>query len=313
MKRLLIALSLVLCAAVAVPAVAEQKDKGAKAKGQRPDVIELPRAFEPEGITTGKRGSFFVGSIPSGDIYGGSLRTGAGRIVVDAPADRSAVGIKIDRRNRIFVAGGAQSPAKTKGIWVYDAETGGQVRSYPIPDAGFINDVVLTKRAAYFTDSAVQRFYKIPIGRKGALGELQTIPITGDFVYTPGFNANGIESARGGKVLIMVKSSTGELFRVDPVSGASEEIELDKAVTNGDGLLLQGRKLYVVRNQNDLVAVVKLRRNLSEGDYRRELTREEFEVPTTIARSGGRLYVVNAKFMRPNPDQSYEVVKVPRR
>ena len=312
MKRLLIALSLVLCAAVAVPAVAAQKGKGGK--GQRPDVIELPRDFQPEGITTGKRDAFFVGSIPTGDIYGGSLRTGEGRIVVDAPEDRSAVGIKIDRRNRIFVAGGAQDPTKTKGIWVYDAETGGQVRSYPIPDAGFINDVVLTKRAAYFTDSQQQRFYKIPLGRNGALGALQTIAITGEFVYTPGaFNANGIEAAKGGRVLIMVKSSTGELFKVDPKTGASEEIELDKAVTSGDGLLLQGRKLYVVRNQNDLVAVVKLRRNLSEGDYSRELTRDEFEVPTTIARSGGRFYVVNAKFGRPNPDQSYEVVKVPRR
>ncbi len=307
MRRLVIAFSLLLCAVVAMPAVAEQ----GKGKGQRPDVIQLPTDFQPEGITTGKRDRFYVGSIPSGDIYGGSLRTGDGEIVVDAPEGRSATGIKIDRRNRIFVSGG-----NSKGIWVYDADTGGQVRSYPIADAGFINDVVLTRRAAYFTDSQFQRFYKIPIADDGALGELQTIAITGEFVYGAGFNANGIESAKGGRVLIMVQSSTGKLFTVDPTTGASEEISYsggDGEVDEGDGLLLQGRKLYVVENQDDRVTVVRLRRNLTEGRIVREIDSARFEVPTTIARSFGRFYVVNAKFMRPNPDMSSEVVRVPRR
>ena len=313
MKRLLIALSLLLCAAVAVPAVAQHKDR--HGGGNRPDVIQLPKAFQPEGIATGKRSSFFVGSIPTGDIYGGSLRTGRGGIVVDAPDGRSAIGIKIDRRNRIFVAGGNTS-GNAKGIWVYDAATGGQVASYPIPDAGFINDVVLTKRAAYFTDSQVQRFYKVPIGAGGALGELQTIAITGDFVYSPGFNANGIEAAKGGKVLIMVKSSTGELFTVDPSSGASERIPYaggDGELAGGDGLLLKGRKLYVVENEDNRVTVVRLRRDLSEGRIVREIDSDAFNVPTTIARSGGRFYVVNAKFGQNTPEQTYEVVKVPKR
>jgi hypothetical protein len=314
MKRLLIALSLALCAAVAVPAVGAQYDTDV-GTGDRPGVVVLPLGFAPEGITTGKRSSFFVGSIPTGDIYGGSLRTGRGEIVVDAPAGRSAIGIKIDRRNRIFVAGGNTS-GNAKGIWVYDAETGGEVRSYPIPDAGFINDVVLTKRAAYFTDSQVQRFYKVPIGRDGALGELQTIAITGEFVYSPGFNANGIAAAKGGRVLIMVKSSTGELFTVDPRTGASREIAYsggDGELDEGDGLLLKGRRLYVVENQDNRVSVVKLRRDLSEGRIVREIDSDRFNVPTTIARSGGRFYVVNAKFGQNTPDQTYEVVKVPKR
>jgi hypothetical protein len=38
-----------------------------------------------------------------------------------------------------------------------------------------------------------------------------------------------------------------------------------------------------------------------------------FQVPTTIARSGGRNYVVNAKVGLANPDGSFEVVKVPSR
>ena len=46
----------------------------------------------------------------------------------------------------------------------------------------------------------------------------------------------------------------------------------------------------------------------------RTITSPKFEVPTTIARSGGRNYVVNAKFNQaPTPATPYEVVKVPKR
>lgn len=306
MRKTIIALTLLLCAAVALPATA----------GQRPDVIPLPNGFEPEGITTGKGDSFFVGSIPSGDIYGGSLRTGRGEIVVDAPDDRSAIGIKIDRRNRIFVAGGTTTPGNVKGIWVYDARTGAKVRSDTLPTAGFINDVVLTKRAAYFTDSLEPVIYKLPIGKKGVLGELATIPISGELVYGPGFNVNGIEAVKGGRTLILVKSSTGELFTADSRTGVTEKIDVsggDGELVNGDGILLKGRKLYVVENRDNQVTVVKLRRKLSEGTIVREITDGRFNVPTTIARGLGRFYVVNAKFGQNTPDQSYEVVKVPKR
>src|SRR5215207_6319483 len=149
MKRILIALSVLLCAAVAVPAAADQR-KG-EDRGKGPNRIGLPDGFRPEGITTYKGSSrFFVGSIGRGDIYGGSLRTGQGDVVVDFDdtlEKRSAIGIKVDKRGRIFVAGGTGEPGYTKGIWVYDSITGNEIAAYPIPTAGFINDVVLTKDA----------------------------------------------------------------------------------------------------------------------------------------------------------------------
>ena len=59
---------------------------------------------------------------------------------------------------------------------------------------------------------------------------------------------------------------------------------------------------------------LKLSRNLSSARTVRDITRKEFDVPTTIARSGGRNYVVTAKFSTPAiPTTPYEVVKVPRR
>ena len=78
-ETILIAAVVALCAAVAVPAVAH---KDGKHKGHKPDVIALPNGFQPEGITTGKRHTFFVGSRDNGAIYKGSLRTGKGSILV---------------------------------------------------------------------------------------------------------------------------------------------------------------------------------------------------------------------------------------
>ncbi len=323
MNRILIALALVLSAAVAVPAAAAQ----GKGKNARPDVIALPDGFQPEGITTWKKHTFFVGSRDTGAIYKGSLRTGKGDILVEGgeafleePDDRAATGMKVDKRGRLFVSG-----ANSKHIRVYDARTGKQLADYFAgDDAGFINDVVVTKRGAYFTDSNNPRLYFIPFSKKGALGELQRIALGGEYVNGAGFNANGIEAARGGKSLIVVKSNTGELFDVNAATGAAKRIAVsggDGELQNADGILLKGRTLYVVENRDDapgpgvgVISVVKLSRDLTTGTITRTITDADFDVPTTIARSGGRNYVVNGKFnTAPTPTTPYEVVKVPKK
>jgi hypothetical protein len=329
MKRVLIAISVLLFAAVAVPAAAEQGKKKDKQRGGKgPERIALPDGFRPEGITTLKGSSrFFVGSIGQGDIYGGSLRTGEGEVVVDAPANRSAIGIKVDKRGRIFVAGGtneedANEVPFTKGIWVYDSRTGDEIAAYEIPTARFINDVVLTKDAAYFTDSMVPVIYRVARDRRGAPGELTTIRITGDLQFTPGFNTNGIEATNGGRTLILVKSPTGELFTADAETGVTRRIALsggDGELANGDGILLKGRTLYVSENRDEApegtgeVSTVKLSRDLTTGRIVDETHSEHFDVPTTIARSRGNLYVVNARFTTPpTPETDYWVAKVPK-
>jgi len=318
MKRILIALALVVSAAVAVPAMAEH-GKG-KGKGARPDVIALPDGFQPEGITTWKKRTFFVGSRATGAIYKGSLRSGEGDTLVDGGGGKQATGLKVDRYGRLFVSG-----AGSHAIRVYDARTGDSIRSYEVPDAGFINDVIITKRGAYFTDSNNARLYHVPFGKKGALGELQRITLGGDYVNGAGFNANGIEEARGGKSLIVVKSNTGELFDVDAATGVARRIAVtggDGELINADGILRKGRTLYVVENRDDpnpaapgvgVISVVKLSRNLERGVIARTITDPRFAVPTTIARSGGRTYVVNAKFNSASPTtDTYQVVKVPK-
>src|SRR5690349_23703003 len=72
-----------------------------------PDVIPLPDGFQPEGIASGNGTTFYVGSIPTGAVYRGDLRTGEGDILVPAQEGRAAIGLKYDARTGfLFVAGG---------------------------------------------------------------------------------------------------------------------------------------------------------------------------------------------------------------
>lgn len=302
MRRLLLLLLAVvaLCASTAF------------AKESFPDTIALPDGWQPEGITIGNGTTFYVGSIPTGAIFRGDLRTGKGGTLVQAVTGRAAIGIEHDR-GRLFVAGGGTG----KGF-VYNARTGALVRELQLATGGeatFVNDVVVTNRAAYFTDSNRAVLYKLALSKNGAPAESATaINLSGDFQQGPGFNTNGIDATPNGKTLVIVQSSTGKLFRVDPTSGGAKAIDLDGAsMTNGDGLLLHGRTLYVVQNQMNRIAVVQLAKGLASGKHVRSITDSDFDVPTTIDRFGRFLYAVNARFGNPSPSTaSYSVVRVRR-
>jgi sugar lactone lactonase YvrE len=273
-----------------------------------PQVIQLPKGFQPEGIEVGKGTTFYVGSVANGAVYRGNLRTGAGAVLVPGASGKAATGIELDNRNRLFVAG-----AGTGKAYVYNARTGALLRTYDLASAPtFINDVVVTRNGAYFTDSQKAVLYKIPIGPGGRLGEVQTIPLTGDFSLASGFNLNGIDATPNGKTLIAVQSNKGKLFRIDPATGATREISLGaESVPNGDGILLTGKTLYVVQNQLSRVAVIALSSDLSSGRVVTRLADPDFAVPTTIDDHGRRLYAVNARFGMPNPSQAeFQVVQL---
>jgi sugar lactone lactonase YvrE len=176
-------------------------------------------------------------------------------------------------------------------------------------DGTFVNDVTVTRRAAYFTDSQKAVLYVYPRGG----GDPSVLALTGDWEQQEGFNANGIASTPNGRRLILVQSNTGKLFTANPRTGATDEIDLGgENVQNGDGILLEGRRLYVVRNQDNEIAVVRLNRAMTSGRIVRRLRDEDFDTPTTAARIAGRLYAINARFSVEEPDEetTYDVVRV---
>src|SRR5829696_655443 len=281
-----------------------------------PDLIPLPDGFQPEGIAIGTGTTFYVGSIPTGAVYRGDLRTGEGEVLVPAQAGRAAIGLKYDERTGLlFVAGGPTGYA-----YVYNGETGANVAEIQLTTGpSFINDVVVTRDAAYFTNSFQPVIYRVPLANNGELPANPTseeIPLSGDYQFTAGaFNANGIAATPNGKTLIIVNSTEGALYNVDPTTGIATRIDLGGgSVPNGDGILLQGKTLYVVQNQLNQIAVVELNSDFTEGTIVDTITSSAFRVPTTIARFGNSLYAVNARFgTPPTPDTEYEVVRVPRK
>jgi sugar lactone lactonase YvrE len=282
-----------------------------------PDNIQLPRGFQPEGIVSGTGTDFYVGSLAGGAIYRGDLRTGEGDVWVPGTEGGVAVGLAYDQRSGyLFVAGGATGTGS-----VYDTRTGELVASYQFTTAGsFVNDVIVTREAAYFTDSANAQLYVVPLGPAGAVpdaGGFETLPLVGEWDQVPGFNANGIEATPNGDALIVVNSTLGTIYRVDPATGEAAAIELTDAtgsvgtsLTAGDGLLLDGKTLYVVRNRLNQIVVIRLSNDLTSGEVVGAITDPDFRVPTTITEHGNSLYAVNARFGTPGANLDYDVVRV---
>ena len=300
MRRIL--LLLVASVAVAVPA--------ALAKSF-PETIPLPNGWLPEGIAI-KGNTFYAGSRANGAIYRGDLRTGEGSVFIQGEAGRVATGLKV-AHGFLFVSG-----AGTGKAFVFDLKSGNLVHEYQLATGAgptFINDVTVTKDAAYFTDSNRPVIYKIALGKKHepALTH-ETIPLTGDYEHVAGLNLNGIAATPNGKTLFAVQTATGTLFTIDPATGVTKAIDTGGIVfMNGDGILLQGKTLYVVQNRLNKIAVVELREKLTQGTVERYITDSDFDVPTTIARKGKWLYAVNARFSTPpTPTTEYAVVQVER-
>ncbi len=276
-----------------------------------PDVLPLPDGFQPEGIVAGNGNEFFVGSLADGSIYRGDFRTGAGEVVY-TPSDGVSVGLAFDSRTKyLYVSGGSGG-----GAYVLDTRTFERVATYDF-NGGFVNDVIVTRTAAYFTESfAGPNLYRVALDQRGKpASSVQTLTLIGDYTFVPnGFNSNGIEATPNGDALIVVNSTTGTLYRVDPATGVATRIDLGgDTVVNGDGILLSGKTLYVVQNFLNQIAVIELSPDLLSGTVTSVIADDDFRVPTTVTRKGSTLYAVNARFdTPPGPDVEYEVVAVPR-
>jgi len=277
-----------------------------------PTTINLPNGFQPEGIAIGVLPFAFFGSRATGDLFRVNLITGKGSVFSTGPGTPS-LGMKVDLRARLFVAGGTGGDGR-----VVNAITGDVLASYTFAAAPtFVNDVILTPDAAWFTDSLQPVLYKVPLGHGGSLPDqsaVQTVPLSGDYVHVAGFNANGIARTPDGKALLIVQTATGKIFRVDPDTGVATTVDLGGyVVTAGDGLLVVGRTLYAVQNQLNLVAVFDLNAAGTSGSLVKTITDPRFDVPTTVARFGNRLYLPNARFPTPpRPDTVYTPNALPR-
>src|SRR6266508_3683138 len=251
------------------------------------------------------------------DRSGRAGRRGPAELFIDAPDGRMAVGMAVNvAHDLLFVAGGFTGQA-----YIYDTRTGATVASYQFaapPATSLVNDVALTKDGAWFTDSFQAQLYFVPVSRAGVPGPtFRTLALSGPAAAISGVsgavNLNGIQATANGKTLIVAHSANAQLYTVDPATGASATIA-GVSVPNVDGSMLEAGRLWAGQNFSNQIARIRLAPDLSSGVVEAVITSELFQIPTTAARFGSRLAVVNAKFdtgIPPTADQ-YEVILVDR-
>lgn len=290
-----------------------------------PQTIPLPDGFQPEGITLGIGHTAYVGSLADGAIYAVDLRTGSGSTLVPGLSESLfAVGLDFDARSGyLFVAGGLTGDGR-----VYDTDTGQMIHQLSLgtPLVSWINDVHVTRDAAYFTNSFAPLIYKVPLDSQGEpSGGVQILTLGGDWLNFTNpaptgpadmwINANGIVATPNNRTLIVVNYYSGLLYTVDPDTGFATEIDLGGVtVPTGDGLVLRGKTLYVVQNVLNAIAVFTMSPEFSTATLTGYLVDSDLNTPSTADSFGPWLYTVNARFFDcfpgPCPGLEYEIVRV---
>ena len=251
----------------------------------------------PEGIAVdAQRGVFFVSGARSGAIYQGDLATGAIETLMtgDRREPLTTIGLDLSSPDRLWVAGGASG-----NVYLFDARSGEHLQTFSSPPARetFINDLVVGASGdVYATDSLRPTLFRV---RSGSFDLEPWLDLGGTEFESRerGSDANGVVVTGDEEYLIVVKTGTGQVFRIETRTGRVREIDLgDEAVTGGDGLVLDGQKLYVVCNSEREVALVELRHDLLSGRVAVRITDQSFEFPTTAAKVGDELLVVNSQF-----------------
>ncbi|GHD10661.1 hypothetical protein GCM10010313_32800 [Streptomyces violarus] len=310
----LLAAGLLVGSATAAPAVVATPT-AAHHSAVKEKVITLPGAISAEGIAKGKGTTFYAGDLYGGDIYRGDIRRGTAELFIDAPEGREAVGMKADQRHGLLFVGGRGSGE----AYVYSTSTGAEVATIQLSAPGttsLINDVILTPDGAWFTDSVQAKLYFVPVSKQGTLGQVRTLDVTGPAAELNGeYNLNGIEATPDGKTLVVGHFTNQRICTIDPRTGASKLIKGIKA-SNADGLVLDGRRLWVSQSFDNKISRFRLSGDLSSGTLEKEITSPAFGIPATAARYGNLLAAVNTHFdTRPRPEDppaslTYEVVVV---
>jgi Cu-Zn family superoxide dismutase len=271
----------------------------------------------PEGIATqASTGDFFVGSTTDGTVLRGNA--GSPRVEVFLPGGgdgRTDVrGLKVDGRGRLYLAGGA-----TGQVFVYDIATRRLLARFATGlTPSFVNDATIAPNGdAYFTDSQSPAIYRVAADLTGPSAFEHWIDLTGSpIAYTQGFNLNGIVASADGRSLVTVQSNTGKLFRIEIATKRVTEIALGGAtLLGGDGMLLDRQTLQVMRNAAEALVTLRLAPDFASATVVATTTDPEFDFPTTFARAGDRLLVLNSQLDKRTANQPpalpFVVVAIP--
>jgi hypothetical protein len=305
----------------AAPVTAATASTSSSARSRHlPREVALPAGIRPEGITSGPGDRYYVGSLADGRIVTGDLSRGTSRVLLPGAAGRQLRGLFLDRRSGlVWAAGNVGTEAH---VWAVRAWSGRVAHDVIVPGAVFLNDLVVTRRAVWVTDSRVDRLTRIALDDDGhpRTGTPAFVALGGDWPAYDGtaINANGIRALPDGS-LILNNSAVGGLWRAHPRTGAVTEIPVTggPGLVGGDGLELRDGVLYDVRGSGAAeVSVLRLRRDGGDWSARwlTALTHPSLDVPSTATLAAGSLWAVNARFGVPSPETAdYWITRLPAR
>ncbi|WP_242906790.1 SMP-30/gluconolactonase/LRE family protein [Actinomadura terrae] len=261
----------------------------------------------PEGITIDHRtGDFYVASYEDGSVYRLTRGRRVAEVFLPAGADgrRTANGVRADRAGRLWVCD------SSSGVSVYDIGTRRLLARFVVPGtaAKFVNDVAVAPNGdAYVTDSARSVVYRVTPRdvARGGRADLRARFDLGDAVeeHAAGeLTLNGIVADPSGRYLLTVDMTGGDLYRLDVASGAVRKVALEGGdLRHADGLELQGGRLWAVHNLDNAISRWRVGNDGAAARRERREASPALELPTTVARSHGTLYVVRSQFDKGGP------------
>ncbi len=278
------------------------------AHAQQSEITRYPlpsRLTFPEGIAYDpKDGNIYTGSADTGVIVRLQPTIPASKFATIVTQEGVAVpvepfpvmlGMKVDDAGRLWVAGG-----RTGRIAVISTSKGNLLKRFDTPaqPAGLINDVALVGSNAYFTDTLRPTLWRVTV-KGDQIGELEPwLQFKGSpLEYAEGPNLNGIAATADGRHLIVVQMNKGLLFRIAIEDKRITPIDTGgEALNTADGLVLDSRTLYVVRQGEQEVVTLELLEDLSKARVTNRFKHPDLLWPATAVKVGDRLLVVNTQF-----------------
>ncbi|SFN57099.1 Sugar lactone lactonase YvrE [Actinomadura madurae] len=263
----------------------------------------------PEGIAADPRGgAMYAGSFEDGTVY--RMRPGhrVAEVFLPAGADgrHTANGMKVDRAGRLWVTD------STSGVAAYDTRSRRLLARFTVPGDGarFVNDLAIAPDGtAYLTDTSRAVVYQVtPQDLADARGGHATLTTRFDLdgvlePHEPGdFTLNGIVADPTGRFLLTDDMRGGDLYRLDIGTGAVRKVALYGGdMHNTDGLELQHGRLWTADNLDNEVTRWRVAADGTRARLERTLADPSLQVPTTLVRRGGTLYVVRSQFDKGGP------------
>lgn len=249
-----------------------------------------------EGIgLAGDGKTFYVSGVnDGGNVYRGEV----GEETLELWHDGSGTtgrGIDVDATGRVFVAGGP-----TGAVRIFD-RSGVLLATVATNTTGsFLNDLwVGPDGSVYVTDSSLPTIWRITEGAAGWRLEAW-LDVSPTIAYTPStvdFDLGGIVTTHDDDHLLTSQGTTGQLWRIDLDTRDIVEVDLGGAsIPNADGIVLKGKKLWVVQNFARQVSMFKLDSDAESARLKRVQRTPGDRTLTTAKLAKGRLLAVDSQF-----------------